>query len=302
MGNFHLLLVFLLTSDKLIMMIIARIIVTLAGILLQMSAWSQVVNVPDGPFASIVARNIFSLVPIPPAAPPVSDPIDPPPKITPTGIMTIFGRDQALFKASNLARLGQPAKDEAYVLSEGERQDDIEVVKIDHVDGMITFNNHGTVQELALVPAKDSGGAGGVPAVSGGSPGLPGMGIPRPRPGFGAGMHGFQPGNLGVNIGRSVPANGGGNLGGNYGQPNLGTAASQSAGNQSPQNNIEDDVMNSAKQMAQIELNRIATQDLVDQGKMPPLPPTMMTPPEATAFGGEPLITPNETVPAPPGK
>jgi hypothetical protein len=42
--------------------------------------------------------------------------------------------------------------------------------------------------------------------------------------------------------------------------------------------------------MAQIEQNRIATQDLVNQGKMPPLPPTALTPAEATAQGGTPLV------------
>ena len=286
------------------MVIITRPSLIIAGILLSMGASAQNANIPDGPFANIVARNIFSLVPIPVVDPHTSDPVDPPPKITPTGIMTIFGRDQALFKVDNKVKPGQSAKDEAYVLSEGERQDDIEVVKIDHVDGMITFNNHGTVQELPLVPARDSGG--GASAVPSGLPGLPAMNIPRPRSGLGAGMRGIQPGSVGVNTARSAQPGGGGNpggnLGGNYGQPNLGSSAFQSAGSESPQNNIEDDVMSAAKQMAQIELNRLDTQDLVDQGKMPPLPPTMMTPPEATAFGGSPLIVPNEAAPSPPGK
>jgi len=149
-----------------------------AGILMAMTALSQDAGIADGPFASIVARNMFSLVPIPPEAPSVVDPVDPPPKITPTGIMTIFGRDQALFKASNMARPGQPSKEEAYVLSEGERQDDIEVVKIDHLDGVITFNNHGTIQELPLVPVKDSGGRSS--SASGGRSALPFATIPRP--------------------------------------------------------------------------------------------------------------------------
>src|SRR5208337_4811080 len=53
----------------------------------------------DTPYAGIVARNMFGLVPIPPPDPHAGEPpVDPPPKITPNGIMTIFGRDQALFK------------------------------------------------------------------------------------------------------------------------------------------------------------------------------------------------------------
>jgi hypothetical protein len=123
----------------------------------------------DSPYATIVARNMFGLVPIPPPDPDAGKPpVEPPPKITPNGIMTIFGKDQALFKVANKPKPGQPAKDDSYVLAEGERQDDITVVKINHVDGIITFDNHGTTQELALVPAKESGPGGG--------PGGPGAG------------------------------------------------------------------------------------------------------------------------------
>jgi hypothetical protein len=220
--------------------------------------------------------------------------------------MTIFGRDQALFKAGNMARPGQPSKEEAYVLSEGERQDDIEVVKIDHVDGIITFNNHGTFQELPLVPAKDSGGnAGGGLDVPNGLPRFPVANIPRPRPMIGAAMRGDQPAGIGMNSSNLGQASGGANLSGNFGHMNLlGNGGFQSPINQqsSPQNNIEDQVMSAAKDMAQIELNRIATQDLVDQGRMPPLPPTMMTPQDATGIGGVPLISPNNEPPPPVAK
>jgi hypothetical protein len=156
----------------------------MVGMILSPTARCQDANLPDRPYDSIIARNMFGLLPIPTVDPHANDPVDPPPKITPTGIMTIFGRDQALFKVSNTAKPGQPAKDNAYVLSEGERQDDIEVTKIDHVDGKITFNNHGTIQELPLVPAKDSGGSsdGSPPGFAGGSVTIPRPGIfPRPN-------------------------------------------------------------------------------------------------------------------------
>jgi hypothetical protein len=169
-------------------------ILVIAGLLVTTSAPSQDTNLPDGPYASIVARNMFGLVPIPPVDPHAGDPPpDPPPKITPTGHMTLFGREQALFKVAYMARPGQPAKDESYVLSEGERQDDIEVVKIDPVDGVITFNNNGTIQELPLAPSKDSGSGGGpsgrpfsFPGAPDGLPGLPAVAVPQhgifPRP------------------------------------------------------------------------------------------------------------------------
>jgi len=132
--------------------------------------------VPDGPYASIVVRNMFALVPIPPAVPAEPVNVDPPPKLTPNGIMTIFGRDQCLFKATKKPQPGQQAKDDAYVLAEGERQDDIEVVKIDHLNSIITFNNHGTLQELPLVAAKDVGGPAAGPGGSRAGGMLPGAG------------------------------------------------------------------------------------------------------------------------------
>ena len=46
---------------------------------------------------------------------------------------------------------GKPAADDAYILSEGQQQDEIEVTKIDEKGGLVTFNNHGEVQQLPLV-------------------------------------------------------------------------------------------------------------------------------------------------------
>ncbi len=125
---------------------------------------------PDTPYATIVARNMFGLVPIPPPDPTAGQPPpEPPPKITPNGIVTIFGRPQAIFKVANKPKPGQPQKDDSYVLAEGEMQDEITVVKINPVDGLITFNNHGTIQELALTPAKEGGAGGGSGGPRGGA-------------------------------------------------------------------------------------------------------------------------------------
>ena len=109
------------------------------------------------------------------------------PKITPTGIMTVFGHSQVLFKVAGApAKQGQPAKDEFYRLSQGQRQDDIEVTKIDEKNGLVTFNNHGLTQELPLVstpapsgPAASPSPVAGNPAMVPGMPG--GVGNPRPR-------------------------------------------------------------------------------------------------------------------------
>ncbi len=137
-------------------------------------------DMADNPYQPIVTRNVFALVPIPTNAPVDPSSLIPPPKITPNGIMTLFGNVQVLFKVAGVARPGMPPKDESYVMSVGDREDDIEVEKIDEKSATITFNNHGSIQELGLVPATDSGG--GIP---GAPPGLPMPGMGRSPGGFG---------------------------------------------------------------------------------------------------------------------
>ncbi len=108
------------------------------------------------PYDSIVARNIFSLVPMPTNDPTAQKPPDPPAKITPNGIMSLFGQLQVLFKVATPPKPGQPPQDQSYVMSEGDRQDGIAVTKIDEQAGMITFDNHGVIQTLALTSASDA--------------------------------------------------------------------------------------------------------------------------------------------------
>lgn len=160
---------------------------------------------PGNPYTTAAVRNIFGLNPPAPVDPNAAADATPPPKITPNGITDILGQLQVLFKVAQPAKPGKPAADEDYILSEGERQDDIEVVKIDEKAGVVTFNNHGETQELPLVAANPSSSgpaAGGNP----GSSGFPGI----PAPGFKP-----APGGLSRPLGNTF--NGGGGLGGNYG-------------------------------------------------------------------------------------
>ncbi len=129
--------------------------IVLAGCLLPvMTAGAADLAINENPYTPIVTRNIFGLIPIP-----TNPPVDvnanatPPPKITANGIMTIFGNKEALFKVAMPPKPGQAAGDQSYVLSEGESQDDIAVVKIDDQADVITFNNHGTIQILPLSTA-----------------------------------------------------------------------------------------------------------------------------------------------------
>ncbi|HTB83130.1 MAG TPA: hypothetical protein VK742_05700 [Candidatus Sulfotelmatobacter sp.] len=129
---------------------------------------------PANPYSTITARNVFALVPIPPPAPVDTTPPDPPIKLTPNGIMNVFGQLEVIFKAAIPAKGKEPAHDQSYVMAEGEREDDIEVVKIDDKASVITFVNHGIKQDLALADAPTITS----PAAS--PPGGPGGGVPMP--------------------------------------------------------------------------------------------------------------------------
>jgi len=174
------------------------------GLLLNAAAHADDAALPGNPYAPMVARNIFGLNPPVIVDPNAAADATPPPKITPNGIMSIFGQLQVLFKVANPAKDGKPAADADYILSEGQSQDDIEVVKIDEKAGLVTFNNHGETQNLPLVAGTASSTAPG----AGGGPGVAAPGF-RPPPGL------LHPGGNAFN-------NGGGASAGNFGGGNRG--------------------------------------------------------------------------------
>jgi hypothetical protein len=165
----------------------------------------------DNPYAAIATRNIFGLLPPPAPEDPAKAAEKELPKITPTGIMGVNGHLQVLFKVAP-AKPGAGAKDELYIWSEGQMQDDITVVKIDDKNNVVTFDNHGFTQQLPLAEAAASGGA--APSSSGGM-----------NPGMAAGASGGNGGSGGViRFGSGVGGNNGGfpngNAGSNGGGPN----------------------------------------------------------------------------------
>ena len=102
------------------------------------------------PYGPIAERNIFGLNP---PQPQNMQTIEPPSKITLNGITTIFGSAQALFYVDVPPRPPMPATQKSYILSEGQRQDEIEVTRIDVNKSVVTFDNHGMVQQIPLVKA-----------------------------------------------------------------------------------------------------------------------------------------------------
>ena len=227
---------------------------------------------PEGPYAAIVARNMFGLVPIPPPDPNAGQPpVDPPPKITLTGIMTIFGREQAIFTAvSEKPRAGQTSKESSYILAEGEREDDFEVVKILREVGVVRFNNHGVSQEILLMVNKEKDAAGQlgpgnakgerVPSTWRGEPDR----LTRRGPGKGTNAASQD-----ANGSPRPPGVKGANLNADGSGSRTGT-------------NIEDQIMAVARQMSLIEAQRKALKETGDSraGLLPPTVPTAPTAPD----------------------
>lgn len=233
---------------------LGKIVVCVAGgLLLSAGARAENVTSPDNPYGRIVERNVFGLNPVPIA--PEQPPGDPPPKITLSGIMSILGQWQALFKVATV-KPGQPAKDVFYTLSEGQSQDDIEVTHINEKGSLVTFNNHGIVQEIPLANATATGGASSSPGPIGGGG--------RSGSRFGASAGGMQ--NPGVAAGGNNNNNGTGN----------GSSPATSGYSRPSSQSIQPPSMSADATAVWIEAQRLAAHDAHNPIE-PILPPTKYT-------------------------
>jgi hypothetical protein len=272
-----------------------KIAVCLAGgLAMNASLFAQdlsVTNNPlgDDPYAPIAVRNVFGLTPPAPPPDPSLEAEKSLPKITPNGIMSVYGHWKVLFKTSGGSKPGQPAKDMFYDLAEGEMQDDIEVTRVDAQDGVVTFSNHGTEQEIPLASTAASGGGGG----GGGSPGGPAF-APDGNNGKSSGPngsiihfggHGSGGPNGGANGAGYLGAGGGPNNGANIGL-NFGAAPTAN-------NLVTPQFQNTASPEARVllmEAQRLQWQQ--QQNANPALNPTIIPPTPLTQLntqdGGEP--------------
>jgi len=142
---------------------------TLICVLGTMVCCSGVLAVNDNPYQGIVDRNVFGLHPPPP--PPVNEPPKPPiPPITLTGITTILGKKLAFMNVQFPPKPGEQGKGgpQSFMLGEGEREGEIEVVTIDDKGGSVTVKESGTITnvtfgKLPATPAPAVAGGVGVP-------------------------------------------------------------------------------------------------------------------------------------------
>jgi hypothetical protein len=134
-------------------------------------------------YQTIPERNVFGLRP-PTLQPGPTNSAAPLPKITLAGITTILDTKRALMKvapSSNGLKPGDPAKELSLILTEGQREADIEVLLIDEKKGSVKVNNSGTVMVLTF--EKD----GAKLPASSQMPGTPG--VPSPLPTTAASNH-----------------------------------------------------------------------------------------------------------------
>lgn len=253
------------------------------GLALYPGAQAVTTDTSANPYLGIVDRNVFALKPAPPPPPPPGPPEAPPQKIVLTGIVNAFNKKQVFFKTPMSAKPGEAPKETSFMLSEGERAGEIEVLEINEKAGTIRVKNHNLEQSLSLKNdgMKPTGAAGGGAA---GLPAVPGLGVPGVGvPGMGAGRGGVAAPSL-----TPVPTLGGSGAASIQRplratpQPGLGVpqgygapAVSAPSGAKLPD---PQQAMTPEEQIVLMEINRVRTKEAVARGDMPPLPETPFTP------------------------
>ncbi len=245
------------------------------GLALPLGARAVTPDAAENPYLGIIDRNVFGLKPAPPPPLPPPPVVAPPQKITLTGIVKAFGKKQVFFRTPAAPKPGEPPKETSFMLSEGERAGEIEILEINEIAGTVRLKNHGVEQPLSLEKdgMKPQAGSGGGPAAL---PGVPTVFAPAGAvPGGGFAGGGIPGGGPGAAL-TPVPT---------YSTSSSRGAASiqrplrvvPSGGN--PQAQQLPPTPSPEEQIAIMELIRVADADKVARGVMPPLPTTEFTPP-----------------------
>ena len=165
---------------------------TLAAFVLCTAANAATSDSTGSPYQGVVERNVFGLKP-PPSPPDPEATKPPPPKIFLQGITTFGGIKRALLKAQMPAKPGEPPKADqsSFILAEGQRDGDIEVLEIDAKEGTVKVNDFGTITTLdfehnGIKTPTAAPGPGAAPQPGGG------LALPGAKP-FGPAGGGAQP-------------------------------------------------------------------------------------------------------------
>lgn len=236
-------------------------------------------NAGDNPYGGIVERNVFDLKDPPPPVDTSAVTNAPPPNVTLTGIMTIFGQTQALFLLQKAATPGKPPDSpESLIMTEGQRQGGLEVLEIDKADKKVKIKNDGIVSTITFEAHKEGAGA---------APGQPG-----PHTGRG----GFNPNMMNPSAVAPLPTRpvrtpdfsqlapqGSANPGGAYnpqGGYNAGGISAVGYNQGTAQN--QQSQLTPEEQTALILANQQVHQNEIAAGSYPPIPPLI------PALSGEP--------------
>jgi hypothetical protein len=255
------------------------------------------------PYQSIVDRNIFGLKPPPPPTAAAEAPRTPLPPITLNGITTLQGIKRAFLSMQAPAKPPEPAKPQSFMLSEGERDGDIEMIEIDVKGGSVKINAFGTITNVPfpkITASSPAPGAAGMP----GSAGAKGIPAPPPNP---FAPSGFQQ--------RAIPSR----TLRMPGVPNANGAAAnaqgmQPGGSQYPGSQVNGATLNGGVQASTAGLPdnhpdvvarqpKLSTEEdaIITEGLRqkypngPPLPPTALTSPEDL----QKIMAPGSTFPSP---
>jgi hypothetical protein len=209
----------------------------------------------------------------------------------------LFGKREVLLKIAEPPAAGQPPKERPLIMTEGERRGALEVVRIDTIAREVEFKDSGNSVTLSLTNFIAKTTAPAATPQPGAVPGMPG--VPRP-----AGVP--IPTMPGVPTPRVVPT-------GAASVPNFGGSAQTSpnfptrplrttpvTGTAFPGAVAATPVttpqvqLTPEEQMIVMEVERERTKAAVAAGDMPPLPPTMITPP-----GSMPPMAPPTAPPMP---
>lgn len=197
----------------------------------------ETASAASNPYQVIVDKNIFRLnPPLPPPAPPAPKPADLP-QYKLTGIVKIGDQTRVLFALASKDSKEPPT----YLnLMAGERQGDLEVLKIDRKKGEVNIVNSGSPMLLTLASnsyvASAVPGGPAAPAAFNTRRHLPGLmpqPTPPPMPGTPGGAGAEAPAGGGAVIiggGNSEPAGGGGVGAAGAPEGNAGNYAAQSSG------------------------------------------------------------------------
>lgn len=103
------------------------------------------------PFEAILTRNVFGLVPVPPAAPPPEPPL---PKFTLTGITTVIGPARALLKMAAAPGTANPGGERFFNLKAGERDGELELLEINEKSRTVVIVYSGRRLTVGFEPEK----------------------------------------------------------------------------------------------------------------------------------------------------